>query len=131
MVSYFACVCCRYVNEERVLEVEIEPGMRDGQEYPFVAEGRYMYVVLCSIFLIQCVLGEPHIDGEPGDLRFVVNQLKHRRFERIGDDLYTNVTISLVDALNGFQLDIPHLDGHKVHTVREKITWPGARFVYS
>lgn len=41
------------MTEERVLEVEIEPGMRDGQEYPFVAEG------------------EPHIDGEPGDLRFV------------------------------------------------------------
>jgi len=32
-----------------------------------------------------------------------------------------------VDALNGFELDIPHLDGHKVHVVRDKITWPGAR----
>ena len=27
--------------EEKVLEVEVEPGMRDGQEYPFVAEGGY------------------------------------------------------------------------------------------
>jgi hypothetical protein len=27
------------VPEEKLLEVEIEPGMRDGQEYPFVAEG--------------------------------------------------------------------------------------------
>lgn len=43
--------CCRLITEERVLEVEIESGVRDGQEYPFVAEG------------------EPHIDGEPGDLR--------------------------------------------------------------
>ena len=25
--------------EERVLEVEIEPGMPDGYEYPFIAEG--------------------------------------------------------------------------------------------
>lgn len=24
-------------------------------------------------------------------------------------------------------MDIDHLDGHKVHIVREKITWPGAR----
>jgi len=23
-----------------LLEIEIEPGMRDGQEYPFVAEGK-------------------------------------------------------------------------------------------
>lgn len=39
-----------FVNEERVLEVEIEAGMVDGQETKFVAEG------------------EPHLDGEPGDL---------------------------------------------------------------
>ena len=38
----------------------------------------------------------------------------HPKFERRGDDLYTNVTVSLVDALNGFELDIEHLDGHKV-----------------
>jgi len=24
-------------------------------------------------------------------------------------------------------MDIEHLDGHKVHVVRDKITWPGAR----
>lgn len=35
-------------------------------------------------------------------------------FERRGDDLYTNVTISLVEALVGFEMDIVHLDGHKV-----------------
>lgn len=28
--------------------------------------------------------------------------------------LYTNVTVSLVDALNGFEMDIDHLDNHKV-----------------
>ena len=28
--------------------------------------------------------------------------------------LYTNVTVSLVDALNGFEMDIQHLDGHQV-----------------
>ena len=39
---------------------------------------------------------------------------RHSRFERRGDDLYTNVTISLVDALIGFEMEIPHLDGHKV-----------------
>ena len=29
----------RFVLEEKVLEMEIEPGMRDGYQYPFVAEG--------------------------------------------------------------------------------------------
>ena len=30
------------VPEEKLLEIEIEPGMRDGQEYPFVAEGELL-----------------------------------------------------------------------------------------
>ena len=42
---------------------------------------------------------------------------RHEHFERRGDDLYTNVTIGLVDALNGFEMDIEHLDGHKVSTL--------------
>jgi len=29
------------VLEEKVLEVEIEPGMRDGYNYPFISEGTY------------------------------------------------------------------------------------------
>jgi len=45
---------------------------------------------------------------------------RHDRFKRNGDDLYTNVTITLLDALNGFEMDIDHLDGHKVRLVN---TW--------
>ena len=33
------CPAVTYVTKEKLLEVEVEPGMRDGQEYPFVAEG--------------------------------------------------------------------------------------------
>ncbi|MBN3277335.1 DJB11 protein, partial [Polyodon spathula] len=88
-------LCPRLVNEERTLEVEIEQGVRDEMEYPFIGEG------------------EPHIDGEPGDLRFKIKVMKHPVFERRGDDLYTNVTISLEEALVGFEMDITHLDGHK------------------
>lgn len=103
------CPNIKFVNEERVLEVEIELGMQDGQEQKFTAEG------------------EPHVDGEPGDLRLVIRTVPHPVFERRGDDLYTNVTISLADALTGFDINIEHLDGHKVHIVRDKVTWPGAR----
>lgn len=71
--------------------------------------------------------GEPHVDGEPGDLKIRIKTQPHAIFERRGDDLYTNVTISLTDALIGFQMDIIHLDGHKVHVSRDKVTWPGAR----
>jgi len=103
------CPNVKFVTEEHNLEVEIEPGMMDGMEQKFISEG------------------EPHVDGEPGDLVLQIRTYPHPVFERRGDDLYTNVTLSLPDALSGFEMDIEHLDGHKVHVSREKITWPGAR----
>ncbi|XP_057671814.1 dnaJ homolog shv [Diorhabda carinulata] len=103
------CPNVKLVNEEKLLEMEVEPAMVDGQETKFVAEG------------------EPHLDGEPGDLILKIKTQPHQMFERREDDLYTNVTISLQDALTGFTMEITHLDGHKVSVVRDKITWPGAR----
>nr|ACO12621.1 DnaJ homolog subfamily B member 11 precursor [Lepeophtheirus salmonis] len=103
------CPNVKFVNEEHLLEVEVEVGMLDGMETRFVAEG------------------EPHLDGEPGDLVIQIKTDPHPLFERNGDDLYTNLTISLVDALKGFETEIEHLDGHKVKITREKVTWPGAR----
>jgi len=35
--------------------------------------------------------------------------------------------VLLFSSVLGFELDIEHLDGHKVHIVRDKVTWPGAR----
>lgn len=39
--------------------------------------------------------GEPHVDGDPGDLIFIFTTERHPHFTRKADDLYTNVTISL------------------------------------
>ncbi|XP_022671501.1 dnaJ homolog shv-like [Varroa jacobsoni] len=103
------CPNLSLTTEERVLEVEIEVGMKDGQEQVFTAEG------------------EPHIDGDPGDLKMRIRTVPHPVFQRKGDDLYTNVTVSLMDALVGFETEITHLDGHKVKIVRDGVTWPGAR----
>lgn len=103
------CPNIKFVIEEKVLEIEVEPGVHDGYEIPFLAEG------------------EPHIEGEPGDLKFVIRVQKHAFFERKNNDLYTNLTITLQDALNGFEYSIPHLDGHRVLIKRDKITWPGAK----
>lgn len=61
-------------------------GADDGHEQKFVGEG------------------EPHIEGEPGDLIFKLRVQKHKIFERRGLDLYTNVTISLQQALSGFEM---------------------------
>ncbi|KAL3081958.1 hypothetical protein niasHT_002888 [Heterodera trifolii] len=103
------CPNVKLEAQTKNLEVEVEVGADNGQEVRFIGEG------------------EPHIEGDPGDLIFKVRVEPHKLFERRGNDLYTNVTISLQHALSGFEMDIDHLDGHKVHIVRDKITWPGAR----
>uniref|UniRef100_A0A1I8ES04 DnaJ homolog dnj-20 n=1 Tax=Wuchereria bancrofti TaxID=6293 RepID=A0A1I8ES04_WUCBA len=103
------CPNVMLVQETHFLEVEIEVGVDEGHVQTFVGEG------------------EPHIEGEPGDLKFVIKIDKHPIFERRGLDLYTNITISLESALKGFKTEITHLDGHKVEVAREKITWPGAK----
>lgn len=71
------CPNVKLVNEEKVLEIEIETGAPDGQTITVRGEG------------------EPHVDGEPGDLVIKLQTVPHSIFTRRGDDLYTNVTISL------------------------------------
>ncbi|CAH8448915.1 unnamed protein product [Heterobilharzia americana] len=90
------CPNIQFTSEDRSLDVEIEPGMRDGYIYPFLGEG------------------EPHPDGDYGDLKFRIQQQKHKTFHRRGDDLYTNITLTLVEALNGYHITFPHLDGHQL-----------------
>jgi DnaJ family protein B protein 11 len=101
------CPNVKYVREPDTLSVSVESGMVDGQEIPFFEEG------------------EPLIDGEPGDLIFVVRALPHPRFTRQGHDLHVEQTISLVDALTGFTMEIEHLDGHKVALGSIQVTKPG------
>jgi len=102
------CANLRLVTVTEELDLEIEPGMLDGMTQRFSGKG------------------EPHMEGEPGDLYFKVKTMKHPVFERKGDDLYTNLTISLQEALIGFEMTLPHLDNHGVPIKREKVTWPGA-----
>lgn len=101
------CPNVKLVAEDEELEVEIERGMDHGEELEYFGEG------------------EPQLDGEPGDLKVVLRLQKHPIFERRGNDLYTNLTISLEDALVGFSTTIKHLDGHTVHVKRDGITWHG------
>ncbi|CAH8568632.1 unnamed protein product [Dicrocoelium dendriticum] len=92
---------------ERHLELEVERGMRDGHLYPFALEG------------------EPHLDGESGDLKFRIRQQKHKYFQRRGDDLYTNITLSLVQSMVGYHIVLLHLDGHEVVLKSDRVTAPG------
>ncbi|KAG1365284.1 DnaJ protein ERDJ3B [Cocos nucifera] len=90
------CPNVKFEREGYFVTVDIEKGMQDGQELLFYEDG------------------EPKIDGEAGDLKFRIRTAPHERFRREGNDLHTTVTISLVQALVGFERTIEHLDEHLV-----------------
>lgn len=46
-----------------------------------------------------------------GDLIFVVQEIDHETFTRKGADLFMKKSITLVEALIGFEFKLKHLDG--------------------
>lgn len=57
--------------------------------------------------------GEPQIDGEPGDLKFVIYTKPDKDFIRQGDDLWIKHNITLEDALVGFSKQVRHPSGRR------------------
>lgn len=53
-------------------------------------------------------------DTVTGDIVFVLQQKEHPKFKRKGDDLFVEHTLSLTEALCGFQFVITHLDGRQL-----------------
>ncbi|MQM09971.1 hypothetical protein Taro_042858 [Colocasia esculenta] len=100
------CPNVKYEREGYFVTVDIEKGMQDGQEVMFYEDG------------------EPIIDGEPGDLKFRIKTAPHDLFRREGNDLHTTVTITLLQALVGFEKSVEHLDEHPVNIGTKGITKP-------
>ncbi|XP_030947899.1 dnaJ protein ERDJ3B [Quercus lobata] len=100
------CPNVKYEREGYFVTVDIEKGMQDGQEVVFYEDG------------------EPIIDGEAGDLKFRIRTAPHDRFRREGNDLHATITITLVQALVGFEKTIKHLDDRLVDIGTKGITKP-------
>jgi molecular chaperone DnaJ len=77
------------------LEVKIPAGVRDGSRIRIAGEG-----------------GPGRAEGNKGDLYLVVKVLPHQVFERKGDDLYTEVSVSLSAAMLGGEVGLPTLNGN-------------------
>jgi len=53
-------------------------------------------------------------DTQTGDIVFVLQQKEHPKFKRKGDDLFVEHSLSLTEALCGFQFPLTHLDGRQL-----------------
>lgn len=87
-----ACNGKKVTNERKVLEVNIDKGMKDGQTVTFPGEADQAPNVI------------------PGDVVIVVEEKPHDRLKRQGDDLVMEQNIDLLTALAGGQFYIEHLD---------------------
>merc|ERR1719273_168259 len=83
----------RKVNRERkILEVQVDKGMEDGQKITFGGEGDQ----------------EPGM--EPGDIIIVLDEKEHPVFKRSGIDLIMQQNVNITEALCGFKKTVPTLD---------------------
>jgi molecular chaperone DnaJ len=91
------CADCRgsgQVTEQRTLDVEIPPGIHDGQRIRLSGEGH------------AGVLG-----GRAGDAYVLVHVRPHERFVRDRDDIVSTVDLTIVQAALGARVTVPTLDG--------------------
>ncbi|XP_058104391.1 chaperone protein dnaJ A6-like [Magnolia sinica] len=93
------CTQCKgnkVTQEKKVLEVHVEKGMQHGQKIVFQGEA------------------DEAPDTVTGDIVFVLQLKEHPKFKRKFDDLYVEHTLSLTEALCGFQFALNHLDGRQL-----------------
>jgi DnaJ family protein A protein 2 len=88
--------CCETKKERKVLEVHIDKGMKNGQKVAFRG------------------MADEKPNMEPGDILFIVDEKEHNLFKRKGADLLITKTLSINEALCGFEWIVNHLDGRKV-----------------
>ncbi|XP_020087247.1 dnaJ protein homolog 2-like [Ananas comosus] len=86
----------KVVQEKKVLKVVVEKGMQNSQKITFPGEA------------------DEAPDTITGDIVFVVQQKDHPKFKRKGDDLFVEHTLSLAEALCGFQFVLTHLDNRQL-----------------
>ncbi|CAD5324815.1 putative terminal organelle assembly protein TopJ [Arabidopsis thaliana] len=90
------CKGDKVIPEKKVLEVNVEKGMQHSQKITF--EGQ----------------ADEAPDTVTGDIVFVLQQKEHPKFKRKGEDLFVEHTLSLTEALCGFQFVLTHLDGRSL-----------------
>eukprot|EP00123_Amoebidium_parasiticum_P009169 comp19297_c1_seq1/m.22144 comp19297_c1_seq1/g.22144 ORF comp19297_c1_seq1/g.22144 comp19297_c1_seq1/m.22144 type:complete len:363 (-) comp19297_c1_seq1:194-1282(-) len=104
------CKVCggkKVVRGASTLRIEIEQGMASDHQIVFPRAG------------------DQGPDMIAGDVVYVLQTSPHPVFERKGSHLHTRMTVSLKEALLGFERTIKHLDGRVVTVKRESVTQPG------
>lgn len=91
---------------EKIFEIEVKPGTKQGTSFIFRGESNEAENI------------------EPGDIVFIVEEIPDPRFKRINDDLYTKYSITLKEALLGFE-NVIDIFGSNVKFSHPGVVSPG------
>eukprot|EP01067_Filipodium_phascolosomae_P006185 Filipodium_phascolosomae@DN4460_c0_g1_i1.p1 len=94
---------------ERILEVPVKAGWKEGTKVTYAGEGDEMH-------------------GQPSDIVLVVRTKPHSEFRRDGNNLIKKVNISLSQALTGFSHNVKTLDGRSIPVNQTEIIQPGKKY---
>jgi len=105
-----SCKGQKAVKDRKVLEVNIEKGMKNGHKIKFSGEADEVPGTL------------------PGDVVIMIQEKEHEIFKRKGADLAFTLELSLSEALCGFTRTITHLDGRvlKISSPEGQVIKPDA-----
>ncbi|KAI8384279.1 uncharacterized protein BYT42DRAFT_493057 [Radiomyces spectabilis] len=87
----------RPVTTDKILTINVKAGWKAGTKIRFPGEGDELE------------------NGQAQDIEFIVEEKPHPVFQREGDNLRMNITLSLVEALTGFSRVIKTLDGRSLN----------------
>lgn len=90
--------------EENIREVDIPPGIKDGETIVFENGG------------------DEHPEHEGGHLIFLINVSEDPNFVRVNDDIVSKVKVDLFYALVGGDISFTHLDGRVLQIAIGKVT---------
>lgn len=99
-------------QEERILEVQIRRGWKSGTKIKFAKEG------------------DEKPNGTVQDVHFIVEEKPHPIFKRSGDNLITELNLTLVEALTGFSKMITTIDGKHLKVTGVNPTQPNHEICY-
>lgn len=99
------------VREEKIMEVDIAPGWKEGTKINFKGQGDYTPAGRKTI-------------------QYVIQEKPHPHFKRDGDDLVYTLPISFKESLLGFQKTIEAIDGRRIPLGKASPIQPQSEDVY-
>jgi molecular chaperone DnaJ len=85
------------IQKTESLEIRIPPGVQNGSRIRFAGKGN---------------AGTQN--APPGDLHIITTVAAHPFFERIGDNIYCKIPITVTEAALGAKIEVPTVDGRAV-----------------